>query len=192
MRVITGIREALGHAHQAQRLAIAFGFWHAVIAAHALLGVAALLMSDQHDGNAFEPRQSPDDGQVIAVHAIAVQFLPIAENHRHVVEGVGTLRMARQLRDLPGRKIGKNAGGQRPALGLQALDLFRDVDAGIGADEFQLLDLRLELRDGCSNSKKFIAMHFSMFAQVLRSGFLVYCMNVQYSICHRSGPAAAG
>ena len=88
-----------------------------------------------------------DDGQIVAVHAIAVQFLPIAENHGDIVERVGTLRMARQFRDLPGRQVGENAGGQRPALRLQALDLLGDVDAGVGADELQLLDLGLEFRD---------------------------------------------
>jgi hypothetical protein len=30
---------------------------------------------------------------------------------------------------------------------LQALDFFRDVDARIGTQEFQLLDLRFEFRD---------------------------------------------
>ena len=104
-------------------------------------------MADQHHRHALEPRQTADDGQIVAVHAIAVQFMPIGENHRHVVERVGTLRMARQLRDLPGREIGKNTGGERPALRLQALDLFGDVDARVGAEEFELLDLRLELRD---------------------------------------------
>src|SRR5580692_3589387 len=34
--------------------------------------------------------------------------------------------------------------------------------------------------------------HFSMFAEVLWGGFLVYCMDVQLSISGCSGPAPAG
>jgi hypothetical protein len=34
--------------------------------------------------------------------------------------------------------------------------------------------------------------HFSMFANVLRDSFLVYCMDVQLSIYRYSGPAPAG
>ena len=86
-------------------------------------------MADQHDRRALEPRQAADDGQIVAVHAIAVQFMPVGENHGHIVERIRTLRMTRQLRDLPGGQIGKNAVGERPALRLQALDLFRDIDA---------------------------------------------------------------
>src|SRR6266478_6542775 len=35
-------------------------------------------------------------------------------------------------------------------------------------------------------------LHFSMFANVLSDGFLVYCMDVQFSISRCSGPAPAG
>src|SRR3984885_5134048 len=93
--------ESLRHLHQPQCLAIALGFGHAVIAPHSLLGVAALLVADQHHRYALDPRQSADDGQVVAVHAVAVQFVPVGENHGHIVEGIRTLRMTRQLRDLP-------------------------------------------------------------------------------------------
>src|ERR1700679_3635819 len=55
--------------------------------------------------------------------------------------------MSRKFRDLPGRQVGEYAGGERSALGLQAFDLFRDINAGIAADEFEFLDLGLELRD---------------------------------------------
>ena len=66
--------------------------------------------------------------------------------------------MARQLGDLPGRQVGEDAAGQRPALRLQPLDLLGDVDARIDAEEPQLLDLASSSAIGCSNSRKFIAM----------------------------------
>jgi hypothetical protein len=77
-----------------------------------------------------------------------VQFLELAEDLADVVECVRSLRMARELRDLPGREAGENAGGERAALGLESRDLLADVDFGIGAQELELVDLRFELGDG--------------------------------------------
>ena len=94
--------ETLGHLHEAQRLAIALGLRHAVVAAHPLLGVAALLVADQHHGSPVEARRSADDGEVVRVHAIAVQLLEVAEDEPDVIERVRPLRVARELRDLPG------------------------------------------------------------------------------------------
>jgi hypothetical protein len=67
--------EALRRAHEAQRLAIALGLRHAVVAPYALLGVAALLLTDDHHRLAFEPRRPADDRLVVRVHAVAVQLL---------------------------------------------------------------------------------------------------------------------
>jgi hypothetical protein len=69
---------------------------------HALLGVAALLVADHHHRLAVEPGQPADDGRIVGVMPVAVQLLEVGEDGADVVQRVGPLRMARDLRDLPG------------------------------------------------------------------------------------------
>jgi hypothetical protein len=92
--------------HQAQRLAVALGPAHAEVARRALLGVAALLVAQHHAGLAVEARQPAHDGQVVGKVAVAVQFLEVGEDLVDVVQRVGPLRVARDLRHLPGRQAG--------------------------------------------------------------------------------------
>ena len=139
--------EALGKLHEPQRLAVALGLRHAVVAAHPFLGVAALLVADQHDRAPVEPRHAADDGVIVGVHAVTVQFVELVTERRGVVERVGSLRMARQLRDLPRREVREDARGERAALGPQPRDLLADVHFLVRGDEAQLVDLCLELGD---------------------------------------------
>ena len=120
--------EALRETHQTQRLAIALGLGHAVVAAHALLGIAALLMAEHHDRAVAQARKPADDRKIIAKHAIAVQLLELAAHDVHVIERVGAVRVTRELRDLPGREIGEDVRRQLPALRLQSRDLLADID----------------------------------------------------------------
>ena len=101
--------EALGHAHEPQRLAIALGLGHAVVAPDPLLGVATLLVADEHDRHAGQPRNATDDGLVVGIHAIAVQLVEFIEDRHGIVERVRSLRMTRKLCNLPGRQVGENA-----------------------------------------------------------------------------------
>src|SRR6185312_1925771 len=64
-----------------------------------------------------------------------------------VVECVGAVRMACELRDLPRREARENARGELPALRLQASDFLLDVDLGLRGDVLELLDFRFELGD---------------------------------------------
>ena len=145
--VTSGQAEALRGQHQATRLAIALGLRHAVIAPHALLGVAPLLLADEHHRRGLEARDAADDRLVVRVHAVAVQLLELREDERDVVERVRTLRMARELRDLPGRQVREDAARERARLGTQLLDLVRGIEVRVLGEEPQLLDLRLELGD---------------------------------------------
>jgi hypothetical protein len=89
MNVMSGRRNRSGEPHETQRLAITLGLRHAVVAAHALLGVATLLVADEHHGSVVETRGAADDGEVVAVHAVAVQFVEVLEDEPGVVERVG-------------------------------------------------------------------------------------------------------
>jgi hypothetical protein len=84
---------------------------------------------------------------VVGIHAIAVQFLEIGENAADVIQRVGALRMARQLRDLPGRQVGEDRSGERAALGAQLGDLLLDVDLGVRGHMAKLFDLGLKFGD---------------------------------------------
>ena len=146
--------KSLRQPHQAQSLAIALGLGHAVVAAHALLGVAALLVTDEHHRAILEPRGTADDGEIVAIHAIAMQLLEVFEDETGVVERVGTLRVARQLCDLPGRQVRENGLRELFALLLEAGDFFLDVDRGARGNMFQFLDFGFQLGDGLLEIEK--------------------------------------
>ena len=139
--------ETLRHFHQAQCLAITLRARHAEIAQQFFPGVTPLLLTDHHHRHAFKACQAADNGMVIGIVTVAMQFLEIGEQPDDVIHAVGTLRMARKLRDLPRRQAGKNGFGQFAAFCLELVDLFADVDVGIIADIVQLVDLRLQLGD---------------------------------------------
>src|SRR3546814_16718695 len=62
--------EALGHLHQPQRLAVALRARHAEVAAHLGLGVAALLVADDHHAAAVDAAEAADDGGVVGLGAV--------------------------------------------------------------------------------------------------------------------------
>ncbi len=82
--------------HYPQRLAIALRIGHAEIAEQFLLGVAALLVSDDDDGAIFELRKACDHGGVIRKAAVAMQLQKICAEHLDVIEGIRPLWMAGQ------------------------------------------------------------------------------------------------
>ena len=69
-----GRRNFVGQPHQPHGFAVALRFGHAEIALQLLLGVAALLMADDHHGPAVEEGHAGDDGGVVAKSAVAVNF----------------------------------------------------------------------------------------------------------------------
>ena len=69
----------LGHAHQAQCLAVALRARHAVVASDALFGVPALLMPQHHDRLSFQPGQPPHERRIVRVHPIPVQLQEVRE-----------------------------------------------------------------------------------------------------------------
>ena len=76
-----------------------------------------------------------------------MHLLEVGADRVHVVERVGTLRVARDLGDLPRGELGVDLLGEVAALLRQPLDLLRDVDRGVVLHEAQLLDLLLQLGD---------------------------------------------
>ena len=87
-------------------------------------------------------------GVVVGEGAITMQFFEISEDVLNVIEGVGALRMAGHLRDLPRRQLGVDVLGQLAALLFKTLDLFRDIDGGIVLHEAQFFDLGFKVGNG--------------------------------------------
>ena len=147
-------RKLLGQLHQPHRLAIALGARHAEVADDLFLGVAPLLVADDNAGLAVEAREATDDRLVVGVAAVAVQLFEIGEDQLGIIERVRTLRMARDLGNLPRAELGVEILGQRLALALEPLDLVGDVDRGIVLHETQLVDFFLEFGDRRFEIKK--------------------------------------
>ncbi len=91
--------------HQAQRLPVPLGFGLPEIAGHALLGVAAFLMTHDQHGPAMETRETRNNRGIVAKRAVPVKFGKIGEQQADEIQGVRTLRMPRQLRSLPGAQM---------------------------------------------------------------------------------------
>jgi hypothetical protein len=104
-------------------------------------------MADQHERLSLQAREPRDNRMIVGEHAVAVQLLKIAETLRRVIEHVGPLRVARELGDLPGRKVREDAAGKRLALLLEPPDLLADVELGIVPRVLERVDTGLELGD---------------------------------------------
>ena len=109
---------------------------HPEVAVEIVLGIAALLVTDDHDADAVEPRPSADDGRIVPVQPVAVQLDEVGEHGVDVVEWVRAAGMAGDLHALHRREIAIDLDAQRGQLPLE--------DPRIGAREaFELLDLLL-------------------------------------------------
>ncbi len=142
-----GNAELLGQAHQAHRLAITFGTRHTEIAVLAFLGVAAFLVADDHHALAVETGQTTNDGRIIRIIAVAMQLFEIGKQMLDVIQRIGALRVARNLRNLPGRELGVDILGQRLAFLLQPANLVGNIEGRIILHITQLLDLVLQFGD---------------------------------------------
>ena len=62
----------------------------------------ALLMADHRDRPVLVAREPRHEGGIVAEAAVAVQLREVREERAHVVEGIGAIRMTRDLGLLPG------------------------------------------------------------------------------------------
>ena len=111
-----------------------------------LLDVPPLLMTHHRHRQVVETGQAGNDGGIVGVVAVAVQFVEIREQPIYVVQGVGPQGVAGYLRDLPGAEGGEDGAGQILAALLQASDFVLDVQLLVAAHMAQFLDLGLQLR----------------------------------------------
>ena len=127
-------REAvtIGELHRAHRLAISLGVGHPEVAARALLQVAPLLVTDQHDRAAVELADSGHDRVVVHPAAVAVELEEVLQDPLDVVERVRPLLMTGELDPLPDLLV-RGVVLQPLELALQALELRGEPGSARGA-----------------------------------------------------------
>ena len=102
-------------------------------------------MAEHHARLAVEPGEAADDRGVVCVAAIPMELAKIAEQRADVIERVGTLGMACNLRNLPGGELGVDFLGQKLTLFREPRNFVRDVDGRIFMNIAELVDLLLQL-----------------------------------------------
>ena len=102
-------------------------------------------MAEHADALAAEAPEAADDGRVVAELAVAGERHEIGDQAFDVVEAMRPLRVAGDLRLLPGGEVGIEFLQRRRRLGLQPADLVADGDRVAGlAHGAQFLDLGLQ------------------------------------------------
>ena len=102
-------------------------------------------MAQDGHGESLVGREASHDGGVVGEFPVAVDLHPIGEEHLNVIEGVRTLRMARDLGFLPGAQMGVNLAAEVLKLAPEPLDLGRPVFPP--GDLGQIFDSLLQLLD---------------------------------------------
>ncbi len=97
--------ELFRHPHEAKGLPIPFRIGHAEVALHAFFESLAFLMTDNHHRSIVESGKSSHDGPIISEHTVAVQLEKISCQLIDIIQRAWALRVAGQLRSLPGGQV---------------------------------------------------------------------------------------
>ena len=95
----------------------------------------------------FQTGNTANDGGVVGEVTVTMQLVELGEDVFDVVQGIWTLRVTRQTRDLPAGQLAEDVLGQRAALVLQAGNLIADIQRIVITDQAQLFDLGLQVGD---------------------------------------------
>ena len=129
--------------HGAESFAIAFGLGLAEIAREALLGVAAFLAADDHDGLAVKFGHAGDERGVVGEIAVAMDFGEVVEQEADEIVGVGTLGMAGEQEALPGAEMSVEVALELVHFATDAFDFAGLVATG-GGKEAEFGDVAFE------------------------------------------------
>src|SRR5690606_29907120 len=142
-----GQAELVRQPEHAHGLAVAARVAHAEVPRDVLLGVATLLLADDHHLAAVELGQTGDHRRVVAERAVAVELLEARERLRQVVEGRGAAGRARHLHALPAREVLERVALEALEPRLEEGDLLGEVDALLVGVPTHVLDLGLQVLD---------------------------------------------
>jgi hypothetical protein len=98
-------------------------------------------VADDHDRFAVQSRRATDDGVVVAVEPVAMEFGEVGKDSFDVIQGLGTVGMTRYLGGLPAGQVGEDLFPHLFRLLFQLDDLCPEK---FGGDGYQLLDLFLQ------------------------------------------------
>ena len=96
-----GHLEFFGEFHNSECFAVAFGPGHSEVAPEFSGGSGAFLVSDDGDGASVKRGESGDDGAVVGVVAVAVEFGKFFAHAAHIIEHLGAFGVPGDLADLP-------------------------------------------------------------------------------------------
>jgi hypothetical protein len=109
-----------------------------------LFDIAPLLVADSHHGASLEARQQSDEGGVVGVCSISVNFKEVFEHQRGQIQKIGPIGMTGDLGSLPGGEVFENVALEMLDFSLE-LPQFLLVGAAIPTAEPELLELMFQL-----------------------------------------------
>src|SRR4029079_10615352 len=138
--------KAIGHFHQAYSLSISLRTRHAKIVLDPAFGVGPFFMADDADTFAAEASKASNNGGVLAELPVTGERDEAGDEPVDVVGAMRALRMAGDLRFLPGRELGVQVLQGERGFCLKPANLFADGD-GIAAlaHRAEFLDFGLQL-----------------------------------------------
>lgn len=119
---------------------------HAVIVLGSFLEVSPLLLSDEHDFLVVDLGESGENGSVVAIGVVAVQFDELVEDQFEVIKRLRTMAVASQLNDISGIEMIENLTSEPGNLQPHIADRLFDVWRRIGL-RFKLGELLFEFDD---------------------------------------------
>src|SRR6266566_8415593 len=120
---------------------------HSKIATQLLLGVAAALMANHHDGIVVQTRPTADDRGVVTVGAIAMKLDEIREGELDVIGRKRPLRIASNLNSLERSQVLVDFFAEVFELPLERLDRFGDTELTVARCPLDFVDLPFQLDD---------------------------------------------
>ena len=116
-------------------------------------------MADNHHRLAVKAGQSADNGVVVAIIAVTVQFGKFSKDKTQVIVRKGTIDVARHLGGLPARQVGKNIFAHLFRFLFKFSDLRLQIN-GIARHFLQLLNLPLQVGNRFFKFEIILIRHF--------------------------------
>ena len=136
----------IGQPHETQGFTVALRISTAEITFQIALGITTFLRADDHDLLAVYFCKSADDGTVITMNAVAMNFDKVGGHIPDIIQRIRPLRMAGNLNFLPCCQVAVDLPAGRRDLFFHPFDFVRDIDILLLAEVFQFVQFFLKLK----------------------------------------------